>query len=208
MSAFQFNRDTYGYGYEGFRCAIRVICRDLGGYDKGVREGVSKDFSRALSTTIRNRAKNWSIYDWCNATDEDFDYAVLVQVEYATRAPKGDLIAVADYRAGENGALAWGGSRLELYEDTVYLAGTSFRLPIAMISHHPGVYDTRTRSNIEKWGPFLTDLGEAAAPPQGTSPRSVQTLSPAAAHTALRKLVERHYHVTFTNVDPSVKKAA
>lgn len=203
-----FNREAFGYGYDGFRKAIAVTARDLGGYNRKVREAVAEHFAKVLTNEIRTRTKWYATYDWAMASDDDFDMATLVGFTQLTRRYQ-PPIATAPFLPKDDILIDFDGSHLELYEDAVSLVGSNMQMTVALITHHPGIYDTRKRARIDKWGPFITDSGESLLEDRyGGGPKSVQTLSPAAAHEALRKLVERHFKVSFTNVNPGVQKAA
>lgn len=186
--------EKYGVGFEGFQRRIEGVTAALGG-GVNLRIAVADDFKRALVSEQRRRraSTDYRYPDWTEATPRDFDYVGTWFMSSLRSAPQKPLIATAD----------WNGAVLELYEDAVYLRGGEFRLCFGLISEQPGVYQSSTRSRIDKWSPFITDTAARAlsGSEYGLSGnKSVSTKSLDSASKALRKLFEKHFKVTFVEV--------
>lgn len=182
---------NYGYGFHGWQAHMRSIVEALGGGDN-MFKAVSKEFQDALSREQTRYAAKYRYPCWTEASEKDFDSCRTWLDHSMSSAPKGPVLAAAPF----NGVV------LELREDRVDLHGGDYYLMIGLVSHSPGVYDSRARGPVDKWSPFITDSAKlAASGSRYTSDASSVTVRSASAGTgSLRKLVEKHFKVSFTNL--------
>lgn len=185
--------DNYGFGFPGFQNRIEAITDALGG-DRKVRLAVGEYFKGALMEYHRSRrtTHDWQFDCWTKTSERDFDHVGRLcegQLAYVDPRP---VLASAMY----------GGAVLELRAETCSLQGDGYRLTVGLISDMT-VYDYQARGDVKKWSPFLTDTGayviyaSAYAQGNGGGMKSVSTRSLEAGQKALRKLMERHFKVTF-----------
>ena len=211
----------HGEGFEGFRTAIDIITEDLWGggpvpppepgtaahYEtqkahRYLRAAVSKEFEDDVREHVRRRLPRdeYRVPEWTAYTDRDFNTTAWRVANRLASKPAGLVLATAP--------APHGGGVLELREDRCDLAGANYRLYIAGVIES-SKYDSRARKNKPAWSPYVTD--EAVTLINGSAysstPRNVNVQSQAAAYESMKRLVERHFKVAFTNVDPSVLAA-
>lgn len=181
-------------GFVAFRSRIDAISAAFGG-GKFVRAAISEEFKSVLKRRQQGRlvVGDYSTPDWTEALEEDFDASTLRAEAIFKSVPIDPVLATAP----------WQGCDIELRAMRADLVGGEYRAVLALISDM-SVYDTRERGNVTKWSPFLTDtaicLITGSRYSGSGSPKSVSVRSESAASASLRKLVERHFQVSFTNL--------
>lgn len=185
--------DNYGYGFPGFQNRIDAITDALGD-GRSVRLAVGEYFKRALTEYHRSRRPDgeWRYDCWTKSSERDFDHVGGLCVSQLAYVEKQPLLASAPY----------GNASLELRANRCTLQGDGFRLTVGLISDTSG-YDYKTRGEVQKWSPFLTDDGAniiySSQYAAHGDKKSVCTRSEAAGAKALRNLMERHFKVTFVD---------
>jgi hypothetical protein len=183
--------DNYGHGFHGFQTRIEVVTAALGG-GKNVRKAVAEDFKDALrrqQESHRRDPYDWP--DWTAASEIDFDHTGWSSMRRLQNEPKEPLLASAD----------WNGVKLEFRREIAHIAGGGFWFTVGLISQHKQ-HDHRKHEDVIKYGPFITDHGAEAAHGSRYSheQKSTNATTPAGASASLRKLIEKHFKVTFVDV--------
>jgi hypothetical protein len=188
---------NHGYGFASFRSRIDMIS-DAFGNESNIRRAISEEFQAALKREQERRRTPgcYKTPDWTAATDTDFENAGWSVEHRLSRELEGKYYAAAMWNSG---------TKLEVWDDAVYLSSGGYRLTVGLISHSQG-YDSRVRGNVDKWSPFITDTGLvciSGSHYSGHEQKSVTARSEAAAKESLRKLIERHFKVTFKLKEPA-----
>lgn len=184
---------NYGTGFAGFQTCIDVVTEGMGGAPY-TRRAVASVFKQYLAWEMDKKPRvDYRAADWTETTDEAFDAACLKGMAYFERNDPEPVLATA----------LWNGLQLQLRTDDCSLHGTVYGLGVAAVGTPMSTYDSRKRTSILKWSPGLLDTGCLVAHGSEYSNdgnRSVSVQSAPAATVAMRKLVERHFKVTFEDV--------
>lgn len=190
-------QDNYGYGFYGFKARLEAAAQAFGGA-VNARKAVSEAFQTALRNQqmLRRPKGDYSHFDWTQATDQDFDYAAFMTLKRWKHQPEEPLLT----------SVEWNGLTLEAYEHSIYLRGDDLRVMVAMTARHD-TFSWRQNGNVEQWNIFMTDEGCTFASGDryaSGDQKSTNAKSPSAASASLRRMVEKHFKVTF----PKLAKAA
>ncbi|AFU88119.1 hypothetical protein CcrColossus_gp249 [Caulobacter phage CcrColossus] len=185
--------NNYGTGFAGFQTCIDIVTEGMGGAPY-TRRAVASVFKQFLTWEMDKKPRvDFRAPDWTETTDEAFDAACLKGMAYFERNDPAPVLATA----------IWNGLQLQLRADDCSLHGTIYGMGVGLVGAPTSTYDSRKRTSILKWSPGLIDTGCLVVHGSEYSRdgnKSVSVQSAEAATTALRKLVERHFKVTFEDV--------
>ena len=185
--------DNYGTGFPRFQACIETVTEGMGGAPY-TRRAVATIFKQYLGWEMDKKGRvDFRAADWTETTDEAFDAASVRGMQYFDRIDPAPVLATA----------LWNGLQLQLRSDSCSIHGTVYGLTIGVTGDPRKTHDWRKNCDVEKWSPSLFDVGAILVHGSeygGSDNKSVTVQSAAAATSALRKLVERHYKVKFEDV--------